>query len=420
MKSISLRLFLLALPVLGACSPSVTTRSLPDSKSIPPVRVLIAKADQFVTVSANSIIRLKDENSKEIMAIQPNQKVQLRRANDTIEVSDAQGIFLTRVARLHMAAPGPENRFEVGAQSYRGDLVAFVADSTLQLVNSLDMESYLMGVVRNEIGRVGMDQMEAAKAQAVAARTYAVRNKGRYKAGYDFVSDQNDQVYQGASSESDVTTRAVIETAGEIAEFDGKPINALYFSTCGGVTSNPVDVWKSSTPVAYLTRVSDVIGDRCLCDRSPHYRWEVRWTGEEIDTLVKINLPKVLQSSLATEDFSKLGDQTLYNVSVLSRDSSQRITAVKFGFTKDSYTVTGEQARRIMRGPRNILYSSLFRVAIDREEDGRIKTLTCKGAGFGHGVGMCQYAALELAKQGYSYGQILQFFYRGITLRKTY
>lgn len=419
MKQRSILLFLLSLNIL-ACSPRVTTRALPDAKTIPVVRILVAKADLFVTVSATSAISVKDENGKEMLAVQPNQKFQLRRANDTVEVSDAQGIFLARAARITIAAPGPANRFELGGQSYRGDLAAFVEDSVLHVVNTLDMESYLMGVVRNEIGRVSGDQIEAAKAQAIAARTYAVRNKGKYKKAFDFVNDQNDQVYQGASSESDATNQAVIETAGEIAEFDGKPINALYFSTCGGVTSNPVDVWKSSTAVGYLTRVSDRIGEKCLCEKSPHYRWEVSWNGQDLEELVKTNLPKVLGPSLAGEDFSKLASQRLYNVAVLGRDSSQRITEVKFGFTKDSYTVTGEQARRILRGPRNILYSALFRVAIERHDDGTIKTLKCQGAGFGHGVGMCQYAALELARQGYTYGQILQFFYRGTTIRKTY
>ncbi|HNC47963.1 MAG TPA: hypothetical protein PLH27_03175, partial [bacterium] len=120
------------------------------------------------------------------------------------------------------------------------------------------------------------------------------------------------------------------------------------------------------------------------------------------------------------EDFSKLATQRLYNLAVVSRDSSQRVQEFKIGFSKDSYTVTGEQARRIMRGEKYMLYSSLFRLDVMRNADGTIQAVNCKGAGFGHGVGMCQYSAREMAKTGYSYKQILKFFYRGTDIRKMY
>ncbi len=420
MKKLITALILLIMFVLIGCSAGVTTRSLPDTGSAPHVKVLIQKADGQVSVLGTSAFALRNEGETTDLAIvSGGQKIQLRRADGMVEFGDGQSLT-GKTARLVLTSGAAEGRFELGGKSYRGTLTAFVADSVLHVVNSLDMESYLMGVVRNEIGRVSTSELEAAKAQAIAARTYAVRNKGKYKNGYDFVADVNDQVYGGASSESDLTNQAVLETVGQIAEFEGKPINAVYFSTCGGVTASAEDVWKTSDRTAYLTRLSDIVDDRAFCEKSPHHRWELKWTGEELESLLRKNLPLVMQKDLPEEDFSKLEGQRLYNLAILKRDSSQRVQELKIGFTRDIYVVSGEQARRVLRGEKYILYSSLFRIDIDRNDNGTIRTVVCKGAGFGHGVGMCQYGALEMARRGYSADQIIRFYYRGAALKKLY
>lgn len=149
---------------------------------------------------------------------------------------------------------------------------------------------------------------------------------------------------------------------------------------------------------------------------SPHYRWEVTWIGEDIEKLVKTNLPMVLK---IMDDTTKLKPQRLYNLAILSRDSSQRVKELKIGFTNDFYIVTGEQARRIFKGDK-ILYSSLFKMDLERNPDGTLAKVICKGAGYGHGVGMCQYSARAMALEGYSYKQILNFFYRGTSVKKMY
>jgi stage II sporulation protein D len=420
MKKTAAPFILLVMFTLVGCSARVTTRSLPDTKSVAPIKVLVQKADAYVSVSGTSAFALRNEGETVDLAIvSGGQKVQLRRVDGMVEFGDGQSVT-GKASRLVLTTGAAEGRFELGGKSYRGTLTAFVADSVLHVVNTLDMESYLMGVVRNEIGRVSTSELEAAKAQAIAARTYAVRNKGKYKNGYDFVADVNDQVYGGASSESDLTNQAVLETVGQIAEFEDKPINAVYFSTCGGATASAEDVWKTSDRTAYLTRLSDIVDDRAFCEKSPHHRWELKWTGDELEQLIKKNLPLVLQKDTADEDFSKLAGQRLYNLAILTRDSSQRVRDLKIGFTRDSYVVSGEQARRVLRGEKYILYSSLFRIDIDRNDNGTIRTVVCKGAGFGHGVGMCQYGALEMARRGYSADQIIRFYYRGAVVKKAY
>lgn len=393
----------------------MTTRSLPDNASIPQVKILIQKTSN-VSLYANAAFAVKDNISgQDVGYVSAEQRIELKRNKDKIEVFDASGKSIGVSASFSMDTKSANIRFSVGGNSYRGYLLLLPEEDKINVINVLDLESYLMGVVRNEIGNLMPDQLEAAKAQAVAARTYAVRYKGKYKQ-YDYVSDVNDQVYEGASSESDITTRAVIETVGEIAVMGGKPVNAFYFSTCGGVTANVQEVWKSSTPTTYLASINNEVAGKNLCEESPHYRWELNWTGDEIEKLIKDNLKVVIPQ----EEVSQIDNQRLYNLAVISRDSSQRVKEFKIGFTKDSFIVSGEQARRILRGEKYILYSSLFRLDIIRNPDGTIQSVKCKGAGFGHGVGMCQYSARTMAKQGYTYKQILQFFYRGTEMKKEY
>ena len=418
MKKMKNRIKLLCtLSVLNviACAPANQTRSLPDNASIPQVKVLIQKSPS-VSLYANTAFAVRDNvSSQDVGYVSADQRIELKLKNDKIEVFDAQGKSLGAYASLSMITKSANIRYSVGGNAYRGSLLIVPEGETLNVINILDMESYLMGVVRNEIGNLTPDQLDAAKAQAVAARTYAVRYKGKY-AQYDYMSDVNDQVYEGASSENDLTSQAVIETIGEIASSDGKPIDAFYFSTCGGVTANVQEVWKSSVPTQYLTSIHNEVAGKNLCEESPHYRWELNWTGEEIEKLIKENLKVVLPQ----EEVSRVEGQRLYNLAVISRDSSQRVKEFKIGFTKDNFIVSGEQARRILRGEKYILYSSLFRLDLTRNPDGTIQSVKCKGAGFGHGVGMCQYSARTMAKQGYTYKQILQFFYRGTTIKKEY
>jgi stage II sporulation protein D len=299
---------------------------------------------------------------------------------------------------------------------YRGSIRVTSKGGELQIVNTLDLESYLKGVVKNEIGKLPLEQIEASKAQAIAARTYIMSKKLGLN-DYDVVADVGDQVYRGASSESDVSNLAVDQTRGTIVTYDNRPIKAFYCSSSGGITANVTDVWPgSSTDSAYLRNVSVRVLGKNYSASSPHHRWTVAWSGEEIEALIKTNLPALLQN----EDVTNLNGQRLYNLRVLERDSSQRIRAMEIGFTRDRYVLSGEKVRRLLRGEKSILYSSLFRLDIKRRDNGLIDSVTAVGSGNGHGVGMCQWSARAMALDGWSAEQILKFFYRGTTLGRAY
>src|SRR5207245_2093172 len=128
----------------------------------------------------------------------------------------------------------------VDQSSYRGRLEARVDKAgNLRLINELEMEEYLRGVVPNEMGPGVYPELEALKAQAVAARTYLVANLGQFSEdGYDVCDSAQCQVYRGAGSEASLTNQAVDETRGVIITWNGRPIDALYTSTCGGHTED--------------------------------------------------------------------------------------------------------------------------------------------------------------------------------------
>jgi stage II sporulation protein D len=136
---------------------------------------------------------------------------------------------------------------------YRGQIEVFAnLRGALTVVNVLGLEDYVKGVVPNELSPGGFPSLEAQKAQAIAARTYALRNLGQFMSqGFDILPTTRSQVYKGLSSEHALSSRAVDETRGVVATFDGKPINALYTSTCGGRTEDSQYIFTDV--VGYLT-----------------------------------------------------------------------------------------------------------------------------------------------------------------------
>ena len=161
---------------------------------------------------------------------------------------------------------------------YRGRIEVFTnLRGTLTVVNELGLEDYVRGVVANELSPGGYPAIEALKAQAVAARTYALKNRGQFMAqGFDLLPTTRSQVYRGLTSENPLSTRAVDETRGVVATFAGEPINALYTSTCGGRTEDSENIFNQTIP--YLR------GRECAAEGSAAFdRFVIRTTRQLAD-----------------------------------------------------------------------------------------------------------------------------------------
>jgi stage II sporulation protein D len=154
-------------------------------------------------------------------------------------------------SRTLAAAPSDPGAFiELDGRPYRGYLeIALNASSALTVMNVVNLEDYLRGVVPAELSPEAFPEKEALKAQAIAARTYAVKRRGQFEAeGYDLCATPACQVYRGVAAERPLSDAAVAETSGEVLTFDGKPVDALYTSTCGGRTENAENVFSQKEP----------------------------------------------------------------------------------------------------------------------------------------------------------------------------
>jgi stage II sporulation protein D len=294
---------------------------------------------------------------------------------------------------------------------YRGVLRVQSAGSGLTLVNRLDLESYLLGVVPREIGQVGPELVEAAKAQAVAARTYAVRYLGRRSAqGFDVYATVDDQVYGGVAAEYAPVSRAVIETAGQILEYGGQPILAYYHSTCAGRTAAIEEVWNDR-PLPYLVSVEDVdprTGE--AYDRtSSRFHWTERWTHEQLVA----TLNRTLADSLRGRRISRIEVMR-----VLDRTRSGRVRSLRLATDAGTFMLGRDRVRWILVPTRGgLLNSSMFDVRLVRD-GGRVSEIVAEGGGWGHGIGMCQVGAMGRARGGQDYRTILGAYYPGTVLEQ--
>jgi stage II sporulation protein D len=278
----------------------------------------------------------------------------------------------------------------VGGLSYRGRLFIKAAGDSLLLVNEVGLDDYLYGVLPGEVGSNW--PLEALKAQAVAARTYAAfRAEHTDSRLFDLDDSTRSQVYFGTSKESAKTDKAVDATSGLILSWQGRPAEAFFHSNCGGHTADSAQVWGHSLP--YLRGVEDD-----FCDSGPHFAWHAEIEHEDL-------LKRLAKAGIKLRDFDSLEP--------IRPDSSGRATQLRFkgeGVPGGELNI-GSQAFRNAVGP-DLLKSTHFQAS--RSGD----TERFEGKGWGHGVGLCQEGALAMAKAGYRSREILAHYFPGTQLKR--
>ncbi|MBC8030446.1 MAG: SpoIID/LytB domain-containing protein [Pyrinomonadaceae bacterium] len=185
---------------------------------------------------------------------------------------------------------------------YRGRIEVFANKrGALTVVNVLGLEDYVKGVVPNELSAGGFPLIEAHKAQAIAARTYALRNRGQFMSeGYDLLPTTRSQVYRGLVSENSFSSRAVDETRGVVATYNGEAINALYTSTCGGRTEDAANIFNGPLPYA--------VGRECAAEgRAALAPFTIKTTREPAELKEAQNVPIARDVAvLAVHNFTSL------------------------------------------------------------------------------------------------------------------
>jgi stage II sporulation protein D len=246
--------------VLGALVLMLALTRQPVTEPI--VRIGLNKDAASVTVKSSAPFAIAGRATRsatftQVVTLPPDASGTLRRADLhyrlTVELED--GTIAIIPAGDHARIDGAPAPLEIDGRAYRGALDIFAnARRTLTVVNELPLETYLRGVVPNELSPTTFGQIEALKAQAVAARTYIYRNLGQYAAeGYDVCATDACQVYFGALTEHALSDQAIAETRGVIATYDGAPINALYSSTCGGRTEDAENIFGEAVPYLVST-----------------------------------------------------------------------------------------------------------------------------------------------------------------------
>ncbi len=272
----------------------------------------------------------------------------------------------------------------------RGHLeIANIDNSHLVVIDVVNLESYVAGLVNAEMPHNW--PLEALEAQAVVARTYALWQKERHlNQYYDMAADFMDQVYSGAGSEDSRGWKAVNATRGQIITYQGKPILAMYHSECGGETENSEDAIGYRYP--YLRSV------KCnFCKGAPGLNWKYALSLQQ------------LARRLIVKGYTL---SHVYGFRVMKRSRTQRVTVARVVTDHGNIDLDGATLRSVVGYDK--LRSTLFHV---RAKNG---TLFFKGRGFGHGVGMCQWGAYGMARKGYTYRQIIHFYYTGVRIEKLY
>ncbi len=315
------------------------------------------------------------------------------------------------------------------------------SDGTFNLVNMVEVEEYLKGVVPNEMP-VAFG-LEALKAQSVAARNYVLSPRTKSSPNYDVVDSVASQVYFGANTEKPLATQAVRETEGIVALYGWDLILAQYSSTAGGYTesysnafSDPYTKEFPSKEKPYLKAQPDIIGQEPLDDeyaasvyykskpdsydvRSPYFRWEREWSKDELRQVLQNNLPAQSATGFVRPAFTK-GDvlDDIVEIKVNRRGESGKIIELEVFTTGKNYKIQKELViRRLLTKDGKALPSANVVFDNIKDENDNLQSIHAYGGGFGHGVGMSQFGAGFMGNELHkSFDNILQHYYTGITL----
>jgi len=400
---VSISAFILLILFLSGCAASRYTRktSYVNSTTNNFIRVLLKNENENISFVVRSPVYLYAENNP-IAVINTGNRLDFYKDGNNVKLNIRDRIFDGKFFQLKPEKDG--NTVEFNGRKYDGVIKIVSNGNSINIVNQVSLEDYLKGVITAEmpIGK-GSEYLEALKAFAICARTYAVTklNNGN---SFDVYLDTRDQVYNGAGRESAISNRAVDETKNMILTYDGKPAVVFYHASCGGHTADVKDVFPGNDE-PYLRGVED--GDPPNCSIAPNFKWTETYSSQ-----------KFIQR-LQSSGYLPNGNFTLQNVSVANRNSSGRVENLSVdvksveGDTKN-ILITGNKIRSVIRtsNDKEILRSTMFDIVFNGSE------VVINGVGNGHGVGLCQWGAIYQSTHGKNFKEILSFYFPGTQIGK--
>lgn len=340
----------------------------------PLLRIAVYEGAGPVTLQGERL-RVRALDGEEGYAPIPSGRLELRRAGEALGYPGGQS------AALKVRADGP---ITVGDSQVRGSVEVLLHEGRVVVVNEIAMEVYLAAVLGSEM--MPSFHPEALKAQAVASRTYALRKRlETADKPYDLGATVLSQVYEGIHREDPRTRAAVEATAGEVLVFGHEPIEAYFFSSCGGKTATGEEALGRDLP--YLVSVS--CQEEMVLQRN---RWNLRLSPADLGKrLGGIGEVRSLQAE---------------------RTSTGRVASLTAETPSGRRRISGAEFRR------RLGYETLrsLQFAIERKGGAYV----FEGSGFGHGAGLCQWGAQAAGLAGKSHREILGHYYPGAEIRKMY
>ena len=450
---------------LGICifSLLISTNNILGAEKQPILRVGIFLNQTEINISGDGPFKIYNLKSNNLISEEHNKIVKLLPHDKGIEIwgkgvySGPIKIIPVRNTKIIVIINGQKYR-------YRGNMEINIdkEHGKLNAINIIGIEEYLYGVLKKEISPRW--PAEALKAQAVAARTFAIFNMNKYiDKGYNICASTNSQAYGGVNHEDPLTNKAVDETRGVIITYKGKPINAVYHSDSGGYTEDSENVWGSFLP--YLRSVKSKFEEKVS---PPHHTWicsidekdltkKLQKQGYNINSVVSIEPVKRSETGRISElafivdnnevinmkanDFRKLIGADLIRSTLFSiKAVGKELNIMKDTEDKEEIEDKEEQKesmKEILEQKKDWTIKELLELMKKNKEERQKEkeekvlkveivksdiplTFIFSGSGNGHGVGMSQWGAYGMTLQGSRYQDILKYYYQGIDIIKKY
>lgn len=368
-KILLLAIFLVLLPLNIFAKEDYDKIDIKVGKSLSAGESLKVKSKSNLKVVTSDEQVINNTNNKEINIKFDGKNINLNGKNFNLNNFPQNGAFL-----ISSDSPIYVDKIK---RNYGGAISFRVNNKKLDIVNRVDMDEYLKGVLPKEMSP--SFPMESLKAQALCSRSFAINNYNKFiKNGYNLDDTTRSQVYYGKDVEEKTTNKAVEETIGQVIKYDGKVAETIFCASSGGYTVASSEAWGGNS-VPYLISKEDPY--------SVH-----PWKYE-----------------LKNSDLKKLNLSDVFSVS-LDYNNSNRVNNLTFSTSKGDVKIKATDFRNKIGN--TIIKSTLFDVNVIGNK------VFVSGKGYGHGVGMSQYGAVEMAKKGSNYKDIIEFYFPGTNIEK--